>query len=218
MQWKEYFIIQGKMQLWCQTYKLSICLVNLNSVICRSFEKTAGIYDENKLLLLRREEKPSRCHWMVYCTFNMLNMFRELLCPSSGAREFICVITAYGVPCLVAGCRGSGAGQQAMRPGRGMLHGSVVQYPYSWTHSLLPGTWPPTTSNQARHTIGGSKTRIVSSSWWWAQKCPKHVEHIKSAINHSVASSCFFFSSLRVFLSSSPSRDLSPSSQRPGVN
>ena len=34
----------------------------------------------------------------------------------------MCVITAYGVQCLVAGCRGSGAGQQAMRPGRGMLH------------------------------------------------------------------------------------------------
>ena len=34
----------------------------------------------------------------------------------------MCVITAYGVQCLVAGCRGSGAGQQAVRPGRGMLH------------------------------------------------------------------------------------------------
>jgi hypothetical protein len=34
----------------------------------------------------------------------------------------MCVITAYGVQCLVAGCRGSGAGLQATRPGRGMLH------------------------------------------------------------------------------------------------
>jgi len=34
----------------------------------------------------------------------------------------MCVITAYGAQCLVAGCRGSGAGQQAMRPGRGMWH------------------------------------------------------------------------------------------------
>ena len=32
----------------------------------------------------------------------------------------MCVIAAHGVHCLVAGCRGSGAGQQAMRPGRGM--------------------------------------------------------------------------------------------------
>ena len=33
----------------------------------------------------------------------------------------MCVITAYGLPCLVAGCRGSGAGQQAVRPGREIL-------------------------------------------------------------------------------------------------
>ena len=49
-------------------------------------------------------------------------MFWALLCPSSGARDYVCVITAYGVQCLVAGCRGSGAEQQAMRQGRGMLH------------------------------------------------------------------------------------------------
>ena len=59
---------------------------------------------------------------MVYCTYNMLKMFRAILCPSSGAREYICVIAAYGVQCLVVSCRGSGAGQQAMRPGKGMLH------------------------------------------------------------------------------------------------
>ena len=71
--------------------------------------------------VMRREEKPTRCHWMVYCTYNMLNMFRALLCPSSGAREYMCVITAYGVQCLVAGCRRSGAGQPAMRSEWGML-------------------------------------------------------------------------------------------------
>ena len=38
----------------------------------------------------------------------------------------MCVTTAYGVQCLVAGCQGSGAGQQAVRPGRGMLHDSVL--------------------------------------------------------------------------------------------
>ena len=53
-------------------------------------------------------------------------MFRALLCPSSGARIYMCVITAYGVQCLVAGCRESGAEQQAMRPGRGMLHDGAV--------------------------------------------------------------------------------------------
>jgi len=34
---------------------------------------------------------------MIYCTCSLLNMFRELICPSSGARDYTCVITAYGV-------------------------------------------------------------------------------------------------------------------------
>ena len=59
---------------------------------------------------------------MVYCTYNMLNMFRALLCPPSVARGYMCVTTAYGVQCLVAGYRESGAGQQAMCPERRMLH------------------------------------------------------------------------------------------------
>ena len=56
-------------------------------------------------LHMRSEEKPSRCHWMVYCTYNMLKMFQVDLCPSSGARDYMCVITAYAVQCL--GCRWS---------------------------------------------------------------------------------------------------------------
>ena len=39
--------------------------------------------------------------------------------------------------------------------------------------------------------------RALSSSWWWAYKCPKHVEQIISAIKHSVAFS--WFSSLRLY-------------------
>ena len=66
---------------------------------------------------------------MLYCTYDMLNMFRALLCPSSGARDYMCIITAYGVQCLVAGCWRSGAEQQAVRPGRGMLH--IMQLPSS---------------------------------------------------------------------------------------
>ena len=83
---------------------------------------------------MRREEKPTRCHCTLYCTYETLNMFRALLCPSSGALDYMYAIAAYGVQCLVAGCRGSGAGQQGVRPGRGMLHDSVVQHPSSWTH------------------------------------------------------------------------------------
>ena len=50
-------------------------------------------------------------------------------------------IDAYGVQCLAAGCRESGAGQQGVRPERGMLHDwTVMQHPSSRPHSLLPCT------------------------------------------------------------------------------
>ena len=48
-------------------------------------------------------------------------------------------------------------------------------------------------ANKASHTIRGNNTHIVSRSWRCAQKFPKHVEHIISTINLSVASSWFFF-------------------------
>ena len=79
---------------------------------------------------MRREEKPTKCHCTIYCTNDTLNMIRALLCPSSGALDYMYAIAAYGVQCLVAGCRGSGAGQQGVRPGRGMLHECVVQHRY----------------------------------------------------------------------------------------
>ena len=54
-----------------------------------------------------------------------------------------------------------------------------------------PDSRPPAT--KALHTICGNITSIVSSSWWWAYKCPKYIEQIISAINQSVESSWFLF-------------------------
>ena len=55
-------------------------------------------------------------------------------------------------------------------------------------------SWPPAT--KALQTICGYNTNIVSSSWWWEYKCPKHVEQIICA-KYSVASS--WFSSLHLY-------------------
>ena len=109
------------------------------------------------------------------------------------SRLYVC---CYRLWCAVLGCWLSGlrcraAGCQSRKKDTARL---LVQHPSFWTDSRLPCTWPPTTSNQALHTISGNNTHIVSSSWWWAYKCPKHVELITSEINHSVASSWFFFS------------------------
>jgi hypothetical protein len=101
---------------------------------------------------------------MLYCTYDTLNVFRALLCPSSGALDHMYVIAAYGVQCLAAGYRGSGAGQQVMRPGTGMLH-DASRATFLFLDSLLAAcTRPPTTSNQALHTTGGNNTHIASSS------------------------------------------------------
>ena len=35
-----------------------------------------------------KNKKPTRCHLLFYCTSYRLNMFRALLCPSSGARDY----------------------------------------------------------------------------------------------------------------------------------
>ena len=85
----------------------------------------------------RREKKtPTRCHLMVYYTYNMLNMLRALLCPSSEARDYM-LLTPMVRDALVAGCWRSGAGLLAMRPEWGMLR---EQHPWFRTHSQLSCT------------------------------------------------------------------------------
>ena len=133
-------------------------------------------------LYLRREENQCRCCWMIYCTYNLLNMFRALIFPLSGARDYTCVITAYGVWC--PGCWWSAVRCRAALYASGIREAARAA-------SLIP---PPTT--ETLHTICDNNTSIVTSSWWWACKCPKHVEQIISAINHSVTSRRF--SSVRI--------------------
>ena len=41
-----------------------------------------------KHIQVSEEWKPIRCHLLFYCTSYRLNMFRALLCPSSGARDY----------------------------------------------------------------------------------------------------------------------------------
>jgi len=43
--------------------------------------------DECQVLNYLKNKKPTRCHLLFYCTSYKLNMFRALLCPSSGARD-----------------------------------------------------------------------------------------------------------------------------------
>jgi len=42
----------------------------------------------SQMIWREREREPTRCYTMVYRTYDSLNMFRALLCPSSGAWDF----------------------------------------------------------------------------------------------------------------------------------
>jgi len=46
---------------------------------------------------MHREEKPTRYQCKLYRIYGTLNMFRALLCPSSGALDYMYAIAAYGV-------------------------------------------------------------------------------------------------------------------------
>ena len=40
------------------------------------------------IIVITEEQKPTRCHLLFYYTSYRLKMFRSLLCPSSGARDY----------------------------------------------------------------------------------------------------------------------------------
>ena len=74
----------------------------------------------------------------------------------------MCVITVYGMQCLFAGCRTSGAGQKAMRPECGMLH--MCKIPHSGRLAGCPASDLRQPATTALHTTGGNNTHIFSSS------------------------------------------------------
>ena len=57
-------------------------------------------------LYKRREENQLDATECFYCTYNLLNMFRALICPSSGARDYLCYCRIWSVMSwlLVVGC------------------------------------------------------------------------------------------------------------------
>ena len=124
----------------CLTKNTGFVLI-LKPTRCTNFSNLLLLFF-NRTLHMRREEKPTRCHCKLYCIYDTLNMFRALLSPSPGALDYMYAIAAYGAQCLAAGCRESGAGQQGVHPGRGML-----QHPSSWMQVL--------------RTIGGNSINIV---------------------------------------------------------
>ena len=123
-------------------------------------------------------------------------MFRGHFYAHHQELETICVLLPPVVwDALVAGCWRSSCNLRCYAFGmRDVARLSSCNIPH---HERIAGCPAPDLqqpANKASHTIGGNNTHVVSNSWWWTYKCPKHAEHIISAINLSVASSRFFFS------------------------
>ena len=75
---------------WCNCILSSTCSTLLSV--------TMGGQQNNMRWL--KNKKPTRCHLLFYCASYRLNMFRALLCPSSGARDYN---VDYHVGCFVLG-------------------------------------------------------------------------------------------------------------------
>ena len=73
----------------------------------------------------------------------------------------MCIITADGVQCLVAGCRGSGAGNRLCVQEEGFCLRNIP-HPERIAGCPAPDLQQPAT--KASHTIGGNNTHIVSNS------------------------------------------------------
>jgi len=106
----------------------------------------------------------------------------ELLCCQASLE----LITSYGVPIICTLVILSDEGCCTTLSCNIPLPGHIACCP-------APDPRQPATKHCTQQAV---ITCIVLSSWWWALKCLKHVQHIISAINHSVASSWFFFSTL----------------------
>jgi hypothetical protein len=51
--------------------------------------------EENKVTNEEEEEDPTRCNLVFYYTYDMLNMFRPPLCPSSGAHGLKAAVAVF---------------------------------------------------------------------------------------------------------------------------
>jgi hypothetical protein len=141
------------------------------------------------------EEKPTRCHLMIYCSYELLYVHCTL-CTVIVIDTLLTLITI---------------------PTAHSMTYTNTRSPTPWTthitHPIRPTrfnrfrTQDNTTlkchrthlktltlifiSPSLQHHAPYIRTGIVSGSWWWAYKCPKHVEQITRTINHWVTSSWF---------------------------
>jgi len=80
-----YIIFSTNLKLWICAWDRFRGLV-LPIII--TYIKHVYHFEANSLFRNWRIKKPPRCHLIFYCTSYRLNMFRALVCPSPGARDY----------------------------------------------------------------------------------------------------------------------------------
>ena len=96
----------------------------------------------------------------------MLKMFWALLYLSSGARDYMCVIAAYGVRCVVCWLLEVRYRAAVYAFGRRVivrLESSNIPHSVRIAGCPAPNLQQPAT--KASHTIGSNNTHIAFSSW-----------------------------------------------------
>ena len=109
-----------------------------------------------------------------YFTASMLNMFRTLIHPSSGAYDFS-IVSPHWLCILVLNCVGVSV----------WLVGVVSLWQVSACHTDYHHNQPHRNSNTHRNKNTQPMwwyNRKVACTWWWMYWCPKHVEHRRSEI------------------------------------
>ena len=84
----KYFIVQYNEN---KVYERSdVCVYSQTCRSLKILDKSAGRENATKFVspIFLKNKKPTRCHLLFYCTSYRLNMFRALLYPSSGARNY----------------------------------------------------------------------------------------------------------------------------------
>ena len=113
-----------------------------------------------------RIKKPTRCHLIFYCTSYMFNMFRALVCPSSGAPNYDVV---YHIGRVVLGLLCVG-GEVQLGWSSVWVAGSSTTSAWACNPDTTPA-YPHLTSNiqqTKNETTNVVINIIVASSWWWA--------------------------------------------------
>ena len=141
-----------------------VLVATIRNLVAQDFYTPALTYRENRYTTVEKKNHLDATEWFIAliicstCFGNFYAHHQEL--------ETICVLLPSMVCSawlLVVGgqVQGSKLVSRKRDVARLALTRVVVQHPSSWTHSLLLCTWPPITSNQALHTIGGNNTHIV---------------------------------------------------------